>query len=256
MASLCEDGQGREPLPLPLPFPPSTYCSIRFNTQTSISGSARTTTRTSQLSMANQSYETFTGEGITETMVADAARLFSDNYGIWGPDCPTFAKPGDRVKLNARRLRLQCLPEGANTAYTRVVIDGISAGNALVCRCKHPDDGRGVCWVTQLVVHKDYRGRGLAGMLLRALRAADDKIIGIMSSHPLALIAAARSIGSKCTWLDLVYCYAMLTWATCLLCYSKHRQGLHPIHPQSRQVNHASVAYSVRTRRQAVRLCL
>jgi hypothetical protein len=198
--------------------------SLRFTAQPSItlleghgSGGARTTR--SQLNMAKQTYETFNGDQITKAMVVDAARLFSYHYGVWGRDCPGFATLGARVKLNTRRLHLQCLPEGANTAYTRVIVNGTLAGHALFCRWKHPGDGRNVCWVTQLVVHKECRGRGLAGMLLRALREVDDDIIGIMSSHPLALIAAARSVGSECSLCPPLgpLCYLLLMRITCLI---------------------------------------
>ncbi|KAJ6185187.1 hypothetical protein N7519_006488 [Penicillium mononematosum] len=53
-----------------------------------------------------------------------------------------------------------------------------------------------VCWVTQLVVDKDYRDNGLAAGLLRSLRKTTDDIYGIMSSHPAACLAAAKSLGS------------------------------------------------------------
>ena len=53
----------------------------------------------------------------------------------------------------------------------------------------------GVCWVTQLVVHSDFRERGLAFGLLNYLRQDDDAIYGIMSSHPATCLAAAKAFG-------------------------------------------------------------
>lgn len=76
-----------------------------------------------------------------------------------------------------------------------VTVDGSLAGNAFACRWKW--DGKTVCWVTQLVVKKDYRDNGLASGLLRSLRETTDDIYGIMSSHPAACLAAAKSFGSK-----------------------------------------------------------
>ena len=74
-------------------------------------------------------------------------------------------------------------------------MDGSLAGNAFACRWAY--DNKIVCWVTQLVVHQDYRERGLATGLLNQLRQYDDDIYGIMSSHPAACLAAAKAFGSK-----------------------------------------------------------
>jgi hypothetical protein len=60
--------------------------------------------RTLQHHLANMSHnvpaiEKFEGEMITEEMVAAAAKLFSQNYGVWGPMAAEkigpFAKPGE-----------------------------------------------------------------------------------------------------------------------------------------------------------------
>ncbi len=54
-----------------------------------------------------------------------------------------------------------------------------------------------MCWVTQLVVHRDYRERGLAVGLLNELRQDGDDMYALMSSHPAACLAAAKAFGSK-----------------------------------------------------------
>jgi hypothetical protein len=56
--------------------------------------------------------------------------------------------------------------------------------------------GKIVCWVTQLVVHRDFRERGLAVGLLNQLRQDGDNVYGLMSSHPAACLAAAKAFGS------------------------------------------------------------
>lgn len=77
----------------------------------------------------------------------------------------------------------------------RVTVDGCLAGNAFACRWAY--DNKTVCWITQLVVHQDYRERRLAMSLLTQLRHDNDDIYGIMSSHPAACLAAAKAFGSK-----------------------------------------------------------
>ncbi|TQV94671.1 ankyrin repeat-containing protein [Cordyceps javanica] len=131
--------------------------------------------------MATQFYETLAGSQVPDDMLVDAAKLFNENYGTWGEG--SF-KPGSPVRLSASRLRKEYLPDDSRSSYTRVVVDGVLAGHAFLCRWNH--QGKTVCWVTQLVVRKEYRKRGLAGGLLTALREHSDDIFGIMSSHPAA----------------------------------------------------------------------
>lgn len=54
-----------------------------------------------------------------------------------------------------------------------------------------------MCWVTQLVVHSDFRDHGLAAGLLNQLGQDNDAVYGIMSSHPATCLAAAKAFGSK-----------------------------------------------------------
>jgi hypothetical protein len=77
----------------------------------------------------------------------------------------------------------------------RVSVNGHLAGNAFACRWSV--NGRVVCWITQLVVHHEYRERGLAAGLLNEIRLNGDDVYGIMSSHPAACLAAAKAFGSK-----------------------------------------------------------
>ena len=99
------------------------------------------------------------------------------------------------MKLSKKRLRAQYLPGNASCSYVRVTVDDRLAGNAFACRWSYQD--KTVCWVTQLVVHSDFRERGLATGLLNHLMQDDDAIYGIMSSHPAACLAAAKAFGSK-----------------------------------------------------------
>jgi hypothetical protein len=102
---------------------------------------------------------------------------------------------GSRVRLSKERLRNDYLPDGLLCSYVRVTVDGNLAGNAFACRWTV--NGKKICWVTQLVVHQDYRERGLAVGLLNELRQDDDDVYGLMSSHPAACLAAAKAFGSK-----------------------------------------------------------
>lgn len=102
------------------------------------------------------------------------------------------------MRLNKARLRADYLPDDTTCSYVRVTVDGLLAGNAFACRWTY--DNKTVCWITQLVVHQGHRERGLAQGLLNTIRQDEDDIYGIMSSHPAACMAAAKSFGSKCIY--------------------------------------------------------
>jgi hypothetical protein len=97
--------------------------------------------------------------------------------------------------MGASRLQRQCLPAGAQCSYVSVTVDGVLAGNAFGCRWDY--QGRQVCWITQLVVHSEYRERRLATSLLLKLRKSDDEIFGIMSSHPAACLATSKACAGE-----------------------------------------------------------
>lgn len=54
-----------------------------------------------------------------------------------------------------------------------------------------------VGWVTQLVVHSDFREQGLATGLCRLLSKRGAVSWGILSSHPAAVMAMARGLGGE-----------------------------------------------------------
>lgn len=107
---------------------------------------------------------------------------------------------GKPVKLSGRRLRQQCLPNGSESYHSRISVDGVLVGSAFACRWEQ--DGMNICWITQLVVDKEYRRRGFANGLLRSFRLETDDIYGIVSSHPAACLAASSAFGCKYDFLN------------------------------------------------------
>ncbi|KAL8419693.1 hypothetical protein RB594_002754 [Gaeumannomyces avenae] len=142
-------------------------------------------------------FNCYDGHDVTDAMLEAAAELFNNNYGIWDEG---LGRKG-RVKLSARRLRENYLPQGATTVYASVTSDGTLVGNAFACRWRCGD--KTVCWVTQLVVARGFRERGLANSLLRLMRQDTDSVYGIMSSHPAAILASAKAFGRTFAPLDL-----------------------------------------------------
>ncbi|KAI9780711.1 MAG: hypothetical protein M1816_002760 [Peltula sp. TS41687] len=151
----------------------------------------------SRLKMSVILFEKYDGDQVTDSMLQEASKLFGENYGVWDKEAARvmggFAREGSRVKMSPARLRDQCLPQGAANTYVRVIVDNHLAGNAFACRWMYHN--RSVCWITQLVVHREYRERGLAAGLLNALKQDTDEIYGLVSSHAAACLAAAKSLG-------------------------------------------------------------
>lgn len=205
-------GQRPKPCsPSPASLPQRT---VQFATQATIHEFATYPPVRDTVTMAQQLYETFPKEDVSDQMITDAAKLFSEHYGTWGKrshrpgEFPRVAsrgglfrqmlslmlRLGTAVKMSTQRLKDEYLPEGVVSSYTRVLVNGYLAGNAFVCRWRCNDQR--ICWITQLVVHKDYRERGLARGLLTSLKQDTDNIFGVISSHPAACLATARSYGS------------------------------------------------------------
>ncbi|KAM0797692.1 hypothetical protein BDR22DRAFT_882065 [Usnea florida] len=143
-------------------------------------------------------FERFDGSKVTESMLQEASQLFSEHYGVWGEQAAQalgkFAKAGSHVRLSKERLRAEYLPDDT-CSYVKVTVDGCLAGNAFACRWSY--DNKIVCWITQLVVHQDFRERGLAMSLLNQLRQKQDDVYCLMSSHPAACLAAAKAYGGS-----------------------------------------------------------
>ena len=99
--------------------------------------------------------------------------------------------------MSKNYLRKECLPSDAGCSLVQAMIKGHSIGHAIACRWRH--DEHMDSWVSQLVVHGEYRSRGIATDLLRQLKEDRNDIHGIASSNPMACMAAARAFGSRYT---------------------------------------------------------
>lgn len=95
--------------------------------------------------------------------------------------------------MSASRLGEQYLPENSRSTFAQLKIDGILVGHAFASHWNCGDYQ--VCWVTQLVVHRQYRRDRVATMLLIGIHHETDNVFGIMSSHPGACKALARACG-------------------------------------------------------------
>ncbi|MCJ1237090.1 hypothetical protein MMC14_005074 [Varicellaria rhodocarpa] len=118
-------------------------------------------------------YEKYLHPKITDNLLAEAAYLFSSHYAKWNGRASTavgpFAKAADQishplgahVKVSKTSLRKHYIPDDASCTYIRVKVDDFYAGHVFACRWDHNDAP--VCWITQLVIHREYRERACDG---------------------------------------------------------------------------------------------
>ncbi|KZT72302.1 hypothetical protein DAEQUDRAFT_755157 [Daedalea quercina L-15889] len=133
-----------------------------------------------------------------------------ENYGTWGP-LVTFSKPGNRVRMTPSKFKDQLIPDDpANTVLATCRLGEMLIGQAFATTwgCDSVDDSgkkTTVGWITQLVVDKSYRGRGIA--LLHTLMVSDAfqgvSVLGVASSHPATCAALARLARTAVGSLDL-----------------------------------------------------
>ncbi len=132
---------------------------------------------------------------VTEPVWKECATLFSEHYGVW-------RAKGGRVKLNHCKLKELISPTKAVVGSTLITArrchDDALVGHSFVVLFDVPNDGK-VAWITQLVVHSDYRNQGIGKELCRLSWTLNCNIWGLVTSHPYAVRSLERATRRKCT---------------------------------------------------------
>lgn len=123
-----------------------------------------------------------------EKLLAECMELYSNHYGMWSKAGP---HPGNHVKLSKERFLPWLQAESATLYYATLGEKVI--GYAVAIRVKSKDFGT-ISWVTQLVVHSDYRNKGIAKNILFSIWCfSSDTAWGIVSSNPYAIRALEKA---------------------------------------------------------------
>ena len=129
---------------------------------------------------------------INNELLLKCATLFSNHYGIWSEK--GFV-PGKHVKLSLDKIKQQFLFD--DNTYIVIATDfathdgiGHAIGTRFYC-----DFLKGhASWITQLVVHSDYRNKGIATRLCQLSWSPKfDYACGIVSSNPYAIKALSSA---------------------------------------------------------------
>ena len=128
---------------------------------------------------------------IDDATLEGCAALFSQHY-----TAEPAARRGQRVKMSAARLKQQCLFDD-HCGVSLAIDEGKSIGHCFF-RCFSMTGLGDVCWVTQLVVHSDYRRQHIATRLIRQSLPIDCVGACLASSHPAAVKALEHATQADC----------------------------------------------------------
>lgn len=146
---------------------------------------------------ANFQFEWYPGEWAThnQPFLQECAELYSNHYGRWSSDSPTNA--GQPIRLSASRIREWLESPKTSIAFARD--QGQLIGYAIAVQTKEKDYGV-ISWVSQLVVHRDYRNLGVAKTLLFSIWGFSDHFAwGLVSANPYAIRALEKATRRRCS---------------------------------------------------------
>jgi hypothetical protein len=161
--------------------------------------------------------------------------LFNNNYGIWSDDAPLHSnntlQAGTHVRLGIKRLRELVL---FNDHCFLVIAEIRSSnndqleliGHAFCTSAKYDRLTGNVVWITQLVVSSPYRNQGVAGNLLSLAKNSieDVVVVGLVSSHPYAVMALSNACNRIPIDLKFIADHAEDLIRACNVPYLSHAQ--------------------------------
>lgn len=131
----------------------------------------------------------YSGLWLTPNLLGECAALYSAHYGLWSDHAPE--NPGKPIRLSAQRIRDWLKSPEASMATAR--FEDQLIGYAIAIRAKVKRHGV-VTWITQLVVHKDFRNMGVAKRLLFSFwKFSDHFAWGLVSANPFAIRALEKA---------------------------------------------------------------
>lgn len=130
---------------------------------------------------------------VDSTLLEECAALYSSHYGRWGALSPDA---GRRVRLSAKRLHAWL--ESPDSRITLARSGSDLAGYAIAIQTKANRCGI-VSWVTQLVVHEEYRRQDVAKTLLFSIWGLSDHFAwGLLTANPYAVRALEKATRRRC----------------------------------------------------------
>jgi 2-polyprenyl-3-methyl-5-hydroxy-6-metoxy-1,4-benzoquinol methylase/GNAT superfamily N-acetyltransferase len=128
-------------------------------------------------------------------LVEQCAKLYSAHYGKWSSQAPD-GLAGKPIKLTTARLKAW-FSQGANLYVAHTGTDELVGYAVAVQSPSHHK--RSITWVTQLVVHSDYRLQDIGKTLLYSIWHSSNHFAwGLVSANPYAIRALEKATRRRC----------------------------------------------------------
>ena len=133
---------------------------------------------------------------VTSALLEECAALFSAHYGRWADDHPNDRLRSQPIKLTPERISKYLTEEGwIATARTA---DESLVGYAIAAWIRHGSST--ISWVTQLIVHPEFRRQWVASRLLSSIWGHSDHFAwGLASANPFAIRALEKVTRRPCS---------------------------------------------------------
>jgi SAM-dependent methyltransferase/GNAT superfamily N-acetyltransferase len=136
------------------------------------------------------------GKRITAEQLEECSALYSQHYGVYGEGVAPPLRPGDRIKMSPSKMRRLLHVEGAWAGLVHLGRQLVSYAFLVLGETQL---GGLTSWVTQLVVHEDYRNRKVATRLLHAAWGLSDQFAwGLATANPYAVRALEAATRRPC----------------------------------------------------------
>jgi len=130
-------------------------------------------------------------ELLNKNLINEMSELYSNHYGLWGK---TSQNPGKRISLSPSYIRKWTENDNAYIATARNKNILIGYAIAIQSYKNKAEKKNAISWITQLVVHQDYRQHGIGKELLFSFWGFSNHYAwGIMSSNPYAIRALEKA---------------------------------------------------------------
>jgi len=142
----------------------------------------------------NITYKWVPGSMVHDDMLEECSKLYSAHYGVWSQNFPNA--PGKQIRLSSARIKKWLENNNANL---HIANNGDSLiAYAIAIKLKEKNYGV-VSWVTQLVVHEEYRNIDVAKTLLFSIWGLSNHFAwGLITANPYAIRALEKATRRRC----------------------------------------------------------
>jgi len=127
-------------------------------------------------------------------LIEELSEFYSDNYGIWSENAPFLA--GKKIKLSANKIK-DWLNNELSELWT-IRDSGKLIGYAISLKGKSGSK-ENVIWVTQFVIHHNYRNTGIGKRLLFSIWGFSSFFAwGLLTANPYAIRALEKATRRRC----------------------------------------------------------